>query len=202
MSSPEETAKKFSNLQRVIKKELPLFIQQRIAQNAVAMIHDRVVNRQKNYLGGSFSAYSTRPILTTGVTEKSATVRRKVAGSKAARRKLDWVTIKAGGKNVSLFELKGGYAQLRRLEGFGNRNKSFEFTTQMWRGFGVKRKRVTPNEIIITLGGRNLESQKKIDVNSQREGINIINISDQELKELGKMVDKEIQRYIGKVGLS
>lgn len=200
--SPNEAAKRFNDLERVIKKELPLFIQQRIAANAVAMIHDRVVNRQKNYLGGSFSAYSTKPILTTGVTAKSGTIRRKLAGSKSARRKLDWVTIKAAGKNVSLFELKGGYAQMRRLEGFSNRAKSFEFTTQMWRGFGVKRKQVTQNEIIITLGGKNLESQKKIDVNSRREGINIINISDRELKELAKMVDKELQRYVGKVGLS
>ena len=199
--SPDEAAKRIDNLQKLIRRDLPLFIQERIAQDAVFKIHNRVVRTQKNYLGGSFSAYSTRPILTTGITEKSARIRRAVAGSKAARKKLDWVTIKAGGKNVSLFELKGGYAQMRRLEGFGNRNKSFEFTTQMWRGFGVKRTRKTPNEIIITLGGRNLESQKKIDVNSQREGINIINISDKELKELAVITDKEIQKYINKVGL-
>jgi len=200
--TPDEAAKRFNNLDKLIRKELPLFIQQRIAQNAVAMIHNRVIGTQKNYMGGSFSGYSTRPMLTTGVTEKSARIRRSVAGSKNARRGLDWVTIKAGGKNVALFELKGGYAQMRRLEGFSNRAKSFEFTGQMWRGFGVKRTRRTDKEIIITLGGKNLEAQKKIDENSKREGISIINISDKELKELAKMVDKELQRYVGKVGLS
>ena len=200
--TPDEAAKKTDQLQKLIKRELPLFIQQRIAQNAISKIVERVVGRQKNFMGGSFSAYSTRPILTTGVTERGSRVRRAVAGSKSARRDLDWVTIKSGGKNVTLFELPGGYAQIRRLSGFGNRNKSFEFTGQMWRGFGVKRVRKTSKEIIITLGGKNLEAQKKIDANSQREGISIINISDKELKELAVMVDKELQRYVNKVGLA
>ena len=192
--TPDEAAKRFSNLEAVIKRELPLFIQQRIAQNAVSMIHNRVVMQQKNYMGGSFSAYSTRPMLTSGK------IGNKNVFNKVGKK--DWVTIKAKGKNVHLFELSGGYAQLRRLAGHTNKNKSFELTTQMWRGFGVKRKQVTANEIIITLGGKNLESQKKIDMNSRREGVNIINISDSELNQLAKMVDKELQRYIGKVGLS
>jgi len=66
----------------------------------------------------------------------------------------------------------------------------------------VKKKQVSGTTIIITLGGRNLESQKKIDANSKREGISIINISDRELEELARMVDKKLQRYVNKVGLS
>lgn len=200
--TPDETAARFKELQKLVKRELPLFIQETIALNAIEKITTRVIERQKNYLGGSFSAYSKKPILTSGKTEKSGRVGRALASSKAKRRELDWVTIRSGGKNVHLFVLPGGYAQLRRIEGFSNPRKSFEFTTQMWRGFGVKRTRKTQNEIIITLGGKNLESQKKIDINSRREGISIINISDKELKELAVMAEKELQRYVNKVGLS
>lgn len=200
--SPDEAAVRFDKLEKMIGRELPIFIQERIAMNAVAMIHNRVVNKQKNFMGGSFSSYSKKPMLTSGTTEKSSRVYRAMASSKQKRKQLDWVTIRSGGKNVHLFELPGGYAQLRNLEGYSNPKKSFEFTTQMWRGFGVKRKKVSGKTIIITLGGKNLESQKKIDMNSRREGINIINISDAELKELAVMVDKEIQKYINKVGLS
>lgn len=198
----QEAATRFEKLEKIIQKELPVFIQQRIAFNAVNMIHDRVVYQQKNYLGASFSNYSRRPMLTSGKTEKSNRVGRALASSKQKRSQLTWVTVRSGGRNVHLFELPGGYAQLRRLEGFTNARKSFEFTTQMWRGFGVKRTSITQNQIIITLGGKNLEAQKKIDYNSQREGVSIINISDKELKELAKMVDKEIQKYVNKVGLS
>ena len=200
--SPQEAAKRFARLQKMINKDLPKFIQGRIAQNAVAMISQRVIHQQRNFLGGSFSNYSRKPMLTSGVTEKSKRVGQAMAGSKQKRKALNWVTLRRQGRNIHLFELKGGYAQLRRLEGFSNAKKSFWFTSQMWRGFGVKKTGKTKNEVIVTLGGRTLESQKKIDANSRREGINIINISDNELKKLAKMVDKEIQRYVNKLRLA
>lgn len=198
----DEAAKRFGRLEKLISRDLPQFIQEIIAHNAVAMIHNRVVMRQKNYLGGSFSGYSKKPMLTSGTTAKSRRVWRRMASSKKKRRNLDWVTLRRQGRNIHLFELKGGYAQMRRLEGFSNRNKSFEFTGQMWRGFGVKRVVKSGNAVIITLGGRDLESQKKIDANSKREGISIVNISDKELEKLAEMIEKEIQRYVRKVGLS
>jgi len=197
-----EATERFHRLEQMIKRDLPKFIMERIAHDAVSMIHNRVVMTQKNFMGSKFSAYSTKPLFTTGVTEKSKRVRNSVAGSKAARRNLEWITVKSGGKNVALFKLEGGYAEMRRLEGFSNRYKSFEYTGQMWRGFGVKRQRKTDTEVIVTLGGRNLRSQKLIDENSRREGISIVNISDKELKKLADMIDKEIQRYVNKVGLA
>lgn len=198
----DEAAERFGRLSKMIQRELPVFIQEVIAMNAVSKIHNRVVMTQKNFMGGSFSAYSRKPMLTSGQTEKSKRVWRAMASSKAKRRQLDWVTIRSGGRNVHLFELPGGYAQLRQLEGYSNTRKSFEFTTQMWRGFGVKRIKKSTNEITVTLGGRNIESQNKIDWNSQREGVNIVNISDKELRELAGMVDEEIQRYVNKLGLA
>jgi len=200
--TPDEAARRFELLRKMVGRDMPAFIEQRVGMNAAELIRRRVTMRGENYLGGQFRAYSRKPMLTSGTTEKSRSVWNAMAGSKAKRRDLDWVTIKRGGKNIRLFELKGGYAQLRRLEGLQTGHKDFWFTTQMWRSFGVKRTTRGQSEFIVTLGGKNPESQKKINENSRRENINIINISDQELKLLAKMVDKELQRYINKVGLS
>ena len=200
--TPDEAAKRFELLRRMAERELPAFIQQRVAFNAVEDIRERVTLRGQNFRGGQFKPYSRKPILTSGTTEKSKNIWRKYADSPEKRKQLKWVTIKRGGKNIRLFELKGGYAQMRRDEDLQTGHKDFEFTTQMWRNFGVKRTSKTNSEFVVTIGGKNVESQKKINANSKREGINIINLSDKELKDLAVMVDKELQRYINKLGLS
>ena len=191
----------FGELDKLIRRDLPDYINQIIAHDAVAMIHNRVVNQQRNYMGGSFSSYSRKPMLTSGRTAKSKRVFNAMASSKARRKELDWVTIRSGGRNVHLFEIPGGYAQLRQIEGFSNPRKSFEFTGMMWRMFGVKKKTKSANSITVTLGGRTARSQRLIDENSRREGVSIVNISDSELKKLAELVDKPIQRYVNKVGL-
>jgi len=200
--TPEEAAKRFKRLSEMVARDMPQFITQRVAEDAIALIERRVRMQGLNYLGGSFKPYSRRPMLTSGKTEKSNRIGVQLAGSKAKRRGLQWRTIKHKGKNVRLFVLPGGYAQMRRLEGLPTGHKDFTFTTQMWRGFGIKRTTKAKSEFVVTLGGKNVESQKKINVNSDRENINIINLSDQETKLLAKLVDQELQRYINKVGLS
>jgi len=200
--TPEEAEKRVQKLLQMINTDFPTFIKERTAHNAVTFIEQRVQNTGKNYLGNSFRPYSTKPILTSGTTAKSKAIWNQLASSKASRRDLDWVTIKRRGKNVHLFELKGGYKQLRQLEGLQTAHKDFWFTTQMWRGFGVKRILKNKGSMVITIGGKDPESQNKIDRNSKREGVNIINISDQELEKLAKQIDQQIQKYINKVGLS
>jgi len=139
----------------MVQRDMPAFIEQRVAMSAAGLISQRVIYRGIDWQGGRFSSYSKR------------------------------------------------YADYRRSTGKQVGHKSFEFTTQMWRGFGIKRPATkTQSEIIVTLGGRNAEAQEKINRNSEREGISIIGLSDQEVKQLAKMVDKELQRYINKVGLS
>jgi len=200
--TPDEAVKRFEALEKMIQRDLPVFIHERVAHSAVEMIENRVRTTGRNYRGGSFKPYSRKPILSSGKTAKSGAVGRALANSKSKRSQLEWRTVKHKGRNVRLFIVPGGYAQVRKIEGLQTGHKDFWFTTQMWRGFGVKRKQKMPNQITVTLGGRNPESQEKIDRNSDREGVNIINISDSELKQLAKMVDKEIQRYINKLGLS
>lgn len=200
--TPEEAERRFKRLSEMVRRDMPQFIQQRVAEDAAELIRRRVTIRGENYLGGQFKPYSRRPILTSGKTEKSNRIGTQLASTKSKRRQLQWRTVKHKGKNVRLFILPGGYAQMRRLEGLPTGHKDFTFTTQMWRGFGTKGTSKTNNEFTVTLGGKNVEAQKKINENSKREGINIINLSDHETKLLAKLVDEELQRYINKVGLS
>ena len=200
--TPEESVKRFQKLLRTINRELPTYIQERTAMNAVLFIERRVQMTGKNYLGNPFKPYSTKPMLTSGTTSKSKAIWNQLASSKKSRKNLDWVTIKRWGKNIRLFELKGGYKEMRRREGLQTGHKDFWFTTQMWRGFGVKGVVRGKGKMVIKIGAKNTETQKKIDGNSAREGVNIINISDQELDKLAKQIDQQMQKYINKVGLS
>lgn len=198
----QETIKQIDKLKQKVKTDLVAQLSQIIAQDIVSVIQKRVRDNGKDSTGASFGKYSTTTMLTSGTTLKSRRVWRAVAASKKKRKNLNWVTIKKGGKNIRLFELKGGYAELRRLEGFSNAVKSFEFTGEMWRKFGIVRTTVTGNGIIFTLGGRTDASQNKIDRNSEREGRSIIDISQSELTFLQTQIDKILQGYVVNVKLN
>lgn len=197
----EECIKRFDKLEKLIIKQIPIELQQIVTQDTIAQIENRVVSKQQKATGGSFSSYSRKPILSSGTTAKSKAVGRKLAASKSKRRELDWVTIKRDAKNVHLFVVKGGYAEIRRIEGFNNTKKSFEFTGNMWRGFGIKKVAKKSKEIIITAGGRNEYSQNLIDVHSKKEGISIIDTNKKEEKHIQRQLDLEIEKYVKRVGL-
>lgn len=197
----EEAIKCFDKLEKEIKRNLPRDLISIVASDTVAAIQTRVIERQETAKGSSFDRYSTKPTLSSGTTAKSKRIFSQLAGSKSKRKNLDWVTIKRAGKNIHLFEIKGGYQEIRRLEGFGNTAKSFEFTGQMWRMFGIKKTQTTGSKILITLGGKDQESQDKIDWNSEREGIDIIDMNKDEVNHLIRQVEKEMKKYIKRAGL-
>jgi len=200
--TPDEAAKRFRKLLDMINRDLPVYIKETVAHDASAAVARRVQETGKNYLGNSFKPYSTKPMLTSGTTSKSKAIWNQLASSKTSRRELDWVTIKRRGKNIRLFELKGGYKEMRRRETLQTGYKDFSFSQVMWNSYGVKRTVNSKGKVVVTIGGKTQDSQDRIDWNSKREGVEIINISDQELKKLAKNMDKQIQKYINKVGLS
>jgi len=199
--TPQEVILHFKGFEAFIKRGLPRELTRIVTHDTVAQIHTRVVDRQENAKGQKFSRYSTTPTLSGGTTAKSKRVGTQLAGSKAKRSQLDWVTIKRAGKNVHLFVVPGGYQEIRSIEGFGNQNKSFDFTGQMWRGFGVKRTEVSSDRFAVILGGKNQESQDKIDWNSEREGIAIIDASRSEQMHIKIQLEKEIDKYLKRAKL-
>lgn len=199
--TPDEIIRHFSEFEGQLKRGLTRELQRIIMHDTVAQIHTRVTEKQIDADGRKFSAYSKKPILSSGTTAKSKRVGNQLAGSKKKRSELDWVTIKRKGLNIHLFVVPGGYKQIRDIEGFSNQNKSFEFTTQMWRGFGVKRTEGGWDRFTVVCGGKNEESQDKIDWNSEREGKPIIDMSKTEQKYLVLQIEKEIDKYLKRAKL-
>jgi len=197
----QETQRQIQQLRKKVSTDLPREIAKIIAADTVSQIETRVRDKQMG-CNGSFGKYSTRPMLTSGETAKGRRVWRAVAGSKSKRKNLDWVTIKRGGKNIKLFELKGGYAELRRLEGFSNTNKSFEFTGEMWRKFGVVSVSQQAGKLTVKLGGKTTAAQDKIDWNSEREGVDIIDACKAEVEWLQRRVGKILEGYVVELKLN
>jgi hypothetical protein len=67
----------------------------------------------------------------------------------------------------------------REKKGYHNLHMSFEFTREMWLGFGVKQA----GRDYVTLGGKTGDSQEKINWNSDRLGYSIIKPSEKELEK-------------------
>lgn len=189
----DEYNRQLKKIENKLSKEVARTIELYAKSNLIGLITNRVIQRQKNAKGSKFSKYSKKPIYTDGVTEKSSNVYEKLAGSKSKRAKLKWITVKQGGKDVSLFQVPGGYAEIRKIEGFSNTSKSFEFTGEMWKKFGITSVR-RGNTPVITLGGKTKAAQDKINDNSKREGIDIIDITKKEELLVAKEIDKQLEK--------
>ena len=169
-----EFNKRLTKLEKDIIRKLPdQFIQAKGGFDIAATVSERVIQKSISGDGTKFSPYSTKPMLTSGTTDKGQSVWR-------GKKDKQWITIKKGGKNIRLFKLEGGYAELRRLEGFSNRSKNFWFTTEMWRMFGFKRAIKGARGFKIIYGGRTKDSQDKINWNSASEGKNILDMTKKE----------------------
>jgi len=199
--SLEETIRRLKEFRKKFSTDFVRDLGKVVGVDMVSEIEMRVRDRQRKADNQLFGRYSTSPMLTSGTTVKSRRVWQKMASSKTKRRELDWVTIKKGGKNIHLFELKGGYAQLRKLEGFSNARKSFEFTGEMWRKFGVTNTTVGNGVITFILGGKTTAAQDKIDWNNEREGVVITEPGKIEIQNLQNQIDRLIPGYLVKVGL-
>jgi hypothetical protein len=166
-----------------------------------ARISDRVAMHETNSKGGKFSTYSKKPTLSSGTTILGKHVWRYYTGTKGRKKAMEWRTV----KGRHLFIVPGGYAEIRRLSGRLNTNKNYFLTGDMWEGFGIRNRKLLPNGFKITMGGTTADTkkkrgaQKKINWNSEREGISIIDANKQEEKELIEFVDICMQQELNKI---
>ena len=77
------------------------------------------------------------------------------------------------------------YADFRKKLGKKNKNKNFELTGDMWKDFGLKELKA--NEF--TLASTTEASQNILDINSEREKINIIKSNPEEEKQATKEIE-------------
>lgn len=134
-------------------------------QDIVALITNRVVQRGETADGDKFTPYSTTPVPAFFFIEKGRT-----SGSDNA--------IKQKAKKRE----KLSYKDFRALNNLNTSPKNFEFTGEMWRGFGVIDVQRTASGATITIGGRNTDSENRIKWNSEQEKQSIIKPSKKELE--------------------
>lgn len=193
----KEFESKSKNLERAITTKMFDIVAAYAGLTMVSQISNRVIDTQTNAKGSKFPRYSDKPVLSSGTTERGKHVWNKLASSKTKRKQLEWVTV----NGHKLFVVPGGYAEIRRLSGELNTNKNFFWTGEMWKKFGITKKQRTKTGFRIRLAGLNAEAQKKMDENSRREGINILDLTQQEEKELAQYIDTWIDGEIRKAGL-
>lgn len=202
MITVEEFNKRLDKLMRIFESgALAEYIATKKGIEIENMVRNRVIMKQINEKGSKFSPYSKRSILSSGTTEKSSTVFRTLANSKTKRRKLKWVTIKKGGKTIRLFEVPGGYDEIRKIEGFPNKNKSYEFTGKMWQQFGLVKKKSSKTQTIVSFGGQTKYAQDLINHHSEREGLSIIGMTKTEERVTAKWVDDWLKQQVKIAGL-
>jgi hypothetical protein len=136
-------------------------------------IEKRVHEKSKKADGGTFGEYSKNK-LPVYYFEKMGT--RKV--------------------NFTKEEKKTGvsYSDFRKKLGKQNKNKNFELTGDMWRDFGLKELKA--NEF--TLASTTAASQNILDINSEREKINIIKSNPEEEKQTTKEIETWLFEIIKK----
>jgi hypothetical protein len=88
---------------------------------------------------------------------------------------------------------------IRKAKGMQTGHKDFTFTGEMWRKFGKKSFSTTGTKMATTIGGKNSDAEMKINDNSERENINIIAPSDEELQFIENELAKDIEEYIKRI---
>jgi len=155
--------RRFDELSSYITNELPVFAQQVAANDLAALVTNRVVQKGENYKGSPFSAYSTNTVAAWRFWGKSRT--------QAAEKRVRALSRARGALSYK------GFRELNNLE---TSKKNFEFTGEMWRKFGIVRVDISGQRFTVSLGGTSPAAQDKIDENSAREGISIIEANERE----------------------
>lgn len=155
-----EQIRRLDELTAYVTNELPIFAQQVAANDLAALVTNRVVQKGENFKGSGFSSYSSKTVAAWRFWGKSRnqTAEKKVRAKSKAQGALS-------------------YVEFRELNNLKTDKKNFEFTGEMWRKFGIVRTNISGQDFTISLGGTSPASQTKIDENSAREGISIIEAS-------------------------
>ena len=153
-----------------------------IGADAAALTEDRIVKRGERADGAKFSPYSTKPVPAYFYFGRS----RNAAGEKSVR------AAAAARQGVP-------YAEFRRFNGLNTAIKNFQFTGEMWQGFGViSVKSVAAGIAEIEIGGKNARSELLLKAHSTREGIDLTKNSNTELLQIETAISKRVSSIIAK----
>jgi len=145
----------------------------------VALITNRVVQRGETADGGSFTPYSTTEVPAFFYFNRGRTSSANSTAKQKAKKH----------EEIS-------YKEWRGLNNLNTSPKNYEFTGEMWRGFGVKSIQRTANGATITIGGTTNTSEDRITWNSKQEGKSIIKPSKKEIEIVTANLNKWLNNVI------
>lgn len=177
-----EQIRRFDELSSYITNELPKFAQQVAANDLQALVANRVIQKGENYLGVPFSAYSRNTVAAWRFWGKSRT--------QAAEKRVRALSRARGALS---------YTDFRELNNLETAKKNFEFTGEMWRKFGIVRVDISGQRFTVSLGGTTPAAQQKIDENSAREGISIIEATPREEQLVQAAVNGWLNRQADRI---
>lgn len=183
------------------------------ANDGERLFKKRVQEEGKNAEGNPFPAYSTRPMLAGRSSFKTDKAFNAIAGSKAKRKELKWVTLggnryqqylseSAGdGSNLKkLFVLPGGYKQFRELHSRQTKFVDFTFSGDMMNNIKVKSSSSDHSNGVAVIGPTKDIEIRKMEGNQNRKGT-IMSLSNDEVKLVSRTFEEEILKYWRKHGL-
>lgn len=182
-----ELDNRLASFKNALTSEFPNFIQLAVAKNAVALIRRRITTTGTDHRGKAFSPYSSRPTLAGGETFTSKGVADSFFNSEP-----DWVTI--GEKRLAV--VKGGYREIRQREGRQVAHKDFDRTTEMWKSIRPINRKVSNKKISIEIGSQVMLSNQKLKNLGKQEGVEILNLSDKEIKLLAQTIDRWLDKRL------
>ena len=194
----EDTIRNFKYAEQLMTAGMAV-IMIKLAEDATAMIKNRIINSGRDAQGQLYPAYSTTPMLTNCSALTNSACKQKT-GSKKKRKELEWVTIKKGGKNVRLFELPGGYKEFRELHGRQTGFVDFAFSGRMWDSVQVVSSAAEHQKGQARISALSAEQMKKLEGHTERKGV-LLDLSDEEVAILQEQVTNWVSDLVKKSGL-
>jgi hypothetical protein len=174
----------------------------KLANDALALVKQRVQETGKGVNGESFRPYSTKPILIGRKSFVQQEVADNQLGSKEKRAKLDWVT--HDGHKLAV--LPGGYKKIRDLQGRQTGFVDFTFTGRMLGNAKMQgdvklvSDRSELNSGIARIAPTQELEKKKLAGNTERRG-EILGLSKKEEEQLAGYYEIWVSNLLRRRGL-
>lgn len=168
----------------------------KMAINALTLIKKRVQETGVDANGKKYDPYSTKPILVGSKSFIQKAAGDKLLGSKPKRKQLEWVTI--NGHRLAI--LKGGYKQVRELQGRQTEHVDFSVTNNMWNDINIISKGPDHERGIAIIGAKQDIEKKKLAGNTKRRG-DILDLSESEIDQLKKSYNLDVLQIFKNNGL-
>ena len=140
------------------------------ASNTVALIKNRVLNQRQDAQSASTGQYSKALVPKFYLYNKST--------SQGAERRI------RASKNPFL-----SYSDLREANNLQTQAKDYSFSGRMWAEVGVVSQSVTDSSIEVTIGGQTPYSSRLLKFHEERDGINLLAVSQSESAMLASAVN-------------